>query len=185
MSTVNNSGGPTAWTFLGSATGAAVTVGPVIFTGLFREFRIRYIIKGYNGGTPVGRLLMGAASISTTALTNGSKLSEDVTAPTSTPSIPGVPLAVTLSAIAREGWVFIDGASGDLKQYHILGQNGNPAVATPPTLFRATGVFSDLSTNLSLQRFQLSVYDTLTAVALSSQTFTGVSGLWVWGRNGN
>jgi hypothetical protein len=147
------------WQFLGTATGAAVTVGPVVWTGTFQQFLIHYLIKGYNGGTPVGRILVGAASISTTAATNGSSLSEGVTAPTSAPSIPGCPLAVTLSAIARQGVIHIDGASGSFKSYEILGQNGNPAVATPPTMFRAAGVFSDLGTNLPLQRAQLSVYD--------------------------
>lgn len=175
----------TAWTFLGTATGAATTVGPVIWTGTYQQLMIAYIIKGYSGGTPVGRILFGAASISTTGLTNGSSLSEGVTAPTSAPSIPGCPLAVTLSAIARQGWIWVDGASGSLKSYEILGQNGNPAVGTPPTLYRAAGVFSDLGTNLPLQRAQLTVYDTLIATTVSANSFLTGTYLSVWGRNNN
>lgn len=176
------------WIFLGSATGATVTVGPVIWTAAVQQLLIKYIIKGYNGGTPVGRILLGSASISTTALTNGSNIVETATGvaqatSTSAPSIPGCPLAVTLSAIARAGTIFIDGASGSLKTYEVYGQNGNPAVATPPSIFRAAGSFSDLGTNLALLRAQLTVYDTLIAVAASAQTFTTGTYLSVWGRN--
>lgn len=171
------------WAFLGTATGATTTVGPVIWTGQFRQFRVSYFIAGYNGGTPVGRLLIGSASISTTALNNGSNLSEQSAAPTSAPSIPGMPLAVTLSNIAREGTVFIDGASGSLKSLNCVGQNGNPSVAAPPTIFHAAGAFSDLGTNLLLLRAQLTVYDTLVATAVSAQTFTSGTYLSIWGRN--
>jgi hypothetical protein len=171
------------WAFLGTATGATVTVGPVIWTGQYRQFMVKYFIAGYNGGTPVGRFLVGVGTPSTTALTNGSRLSENVTAPTSAPSIPGIPLAVTLSAIAREGWIFVDGASGSFKNINVLGQNGNAAVAAPPNLYRACGVFSNLGTNLLLQQAQLTVYDTLVATAASAQTFTAGTYLSVWGRN--
>lgn len=171
------------WQFLGTATGATTTVGPVVWTGTFTQFMVDYWIAGYNGGTPVGRLLFGAASISTTALTNGSSLSEGVTAPTAAQSIPGCPLAVTLSAIARGGTVHVRGASGALKTYEILGGNGNASVSVARTLFRAAGSFSDLGTNLPLQRMQLTVYDTLTATSASAQTFTSGTYLTVWGRN--
>jgi hypothetical protein len=176
---------PTAWVFIGLATGATTTVGPIVWTQTCREGMFHYVIKGYNGGTPVGRFLTGAASISTTALTNGSSLSEGVTAATSAPSIPGIPLAVTLSAIAREGWIFVYGASGDLKSINVIGQEGNPSVSSPPTLYRATGVFSDLGTNLPLLRAQLTVYDTLTATSASAQAFTSGTLLEGWCRNGN
>ena len=170
------------WSFLGTATAAAVTVGPIIWFGQFKQLMIKYFIAGYNGGTPVGRLLLGSASISTTALTNGSNLSENSAAPTGAPSIPGMPMAVTLSNISREGWAFVDGASGSLKNINVVGQN-NGTVAAPPTIFHAAGVFSDLGTNLLLQRAQLTVYDTLVAVAASAQTFTAGTYLSVWGRN--
>lgn len=171
------------WAFLGTATGATTTVGPVIWTGQFRQFMVSYVISGYNGGTPVGRLLIGTASISTTALTNGSNLSEQSAAPTSAPSIPGMPLAVTLSNIARAGNVFIDGATGLFKSLNCIGQNGTPSVSTPPTLFRAAGSFSDLGLNPLLLRAQLTVYDTLVATAASAQTFSAQTYLSVWGRN--
>jgi hypothetical protein len=64
--------------------------------------------------------------------------------PTPPPSVsPGCPLATTLSAIGRQGWGFISGASGSLKQITIVGMNGNPAA----------GYFSgDLQCPLILQR---------------------------------
>lgn len=171
------------WAFLGTATAAAGTVGPVIWPGEYRQVMLHYTIAGANAGTGVGRLLVGAGSISTTGLTNGSTLSEGVTAPTAAPSIPGMPLAVTLSNIAREGWVWIDGLTAGFKRLNCLGQNGNAAIATPPTLFRAVGVFSDLGTNLLLQRAQLTLYDTLSATAVSANTFLAGTYLTVWGRN--
>jgi hypothetical protein len=171
------------WQFLGTATGNGVTVGPVIWTGTFQQFMVDYHIAGYNGGTPVGRLLFGAASISTTALTNGTGIRESVAAATAAISIPGIPLAVTLSNIARSGTVFVRGASGALKTYEVTGSNGNPSVSVARTTFEGSGSFSDLGTNLPLQRMQLSVYDTLVATALSAQTFTAGTYLTVWGRN--
>ena len=172
------------WQFLGTASGATTTVGPVVWTGTFRQIEVWYLIEGYNGGTPVGRLLVGGASISTTAATNGSRLREGVgTENTTAVSVPGMPLAVTLSNIPRGGKAFIDGRSGALKRIRVNGENGTPSVTTPMTLFEAIGAFSDLGTNLPLQRAQLTVYDTLTATSVSAQTFTANTYLAVWGRN--
>lgn len=174
------------WQFLGFSTGATTTVGPVIWTGTFSELEIKYWIAGYNGGTPVGRALLGAAAISTTALTNSFALSEGVTAPSTglgATAIPGCPLAVTLSNIGRGGIIRVDGASGAVKELIIQGRNVTPAVASAPTLFRGASFFSDLGTNLPIQRAQLTVYDTLTAVAVSAQTFTAGTYLIVRGRN--
>lgn len=171
------------WQFLGKATGNAVTVGPVIWNGTYAQIYFQYLITGYSAGTPVGRILCGSASISTTALTNGNKLISDVTTNATSVSVPGCPLAVTLSNIARSGYGFIQGASGALKQIHIRGVNGNPAVATSPTSFLANSFFSDLGTNLPIQRLQLTVYDTLIATAASTNLFSAGTTLWVWGRN--
>lgn len=174
------------WQFLGTATGATVTVGPVIWTATVRQLMIKYWIQGYNGGTPVGRVLLGSASISTTALNNSFSCSEGVTAPSTglgATAIPGCPTAVTLSNIGRGGTVFVDGISGGVKSLEIIGRNVTPAVASAPTLFRAASFFSDLGTNLALLRAQLTVYDTLTATAASAQTFTSGTYISVWGRN--
>ena len=164
-----------------------MTVGPLIWTGQFQQIYGEYIIGGYNGGTPVGRLLCGAASISTSSATNGNLLSEIVgttqTNNASSVSAAGCPLAITLSAIARQGVFWIKGASGSLKQIVILGQSGNPAVATAPNLFQARSFFSDLGTNLLLQRLQLSVYDALTGTTISTNQFIATTQLWAWGRN--
>lgn len=171
------------WQFLGSATGATTTVGPVVWTGQFQQYLFEYLITGYNGATPVGRVLCGASSISTTAATNGNGLMEGGTPNATSVSVPGCPLAVTLSAIARQGWGFISGASGSLKQITIVGMNGNPAAATSPVIFNGRSFFTDLGTNPLLQRLQLTVYDTLTATSVSAQTFTSGTFIKVWGRN--
>lgn len=177
-----------AWSFIGTATGSTVTIGPVTTAGTFRQFMVYYFISGYAGGTPIGRLLMGPSTPSTTALTNGNNLREAATATaaftaTTAASIPGIPFSVTATAISRAGVVYIDGASGSLKSYQVTGQNGNASVSAPPTQFLATGWFSDLSTNLPLKQFQLTVYDTLVAVAASTNAFTAGTYLSVWGRN--
>lgn len=171
------------WSFLGTATGATTTVGPIIWTGQYQDIMGQYVITGYNGGTPVGRLLAGAASISTTAANNGNVLMENAVVNNTSISVPGCPLATTLTAIARQGWFFISGASGSLKQVTIVGMNGNPAAGSAPVMFDARSFFSDLGTNLLLQRLQLTVYDTLTATAASAQTFNSGTFLRVWGRN--
>lgn len=178
------------WAFCGTATAAATTVGPVSAStccsgGLCQQYMVIYQIRGYNGGTPVGRLLVANGTISTTALTNSFSISEGVTAPTTGSggtAIPGLPLAVTLSAIGRSGVVFIDGASGQIKSMNVIGNEGTPSVATAPTLFRGASFFSDLGTNLALANFQLSVYDTLAATAVSAQAFTTGTYLMVLGR---
>jgi hypothetical protein len=156
------------WQFLGTATGATTTVGPITWTATTRYVMCAYQIIGYNGGTPVGRFLMGTASISTTARTNSYAISEGVTAPTTASgatATPGIPLAVTLSAVGRMGNVFVDGQSGSVKTINVLGQNQTPAVATVPTIFQGASFFSDLGTNLAITRAQLTVYDNLTAIA--------------------
>src|SRR6185503_19426980 len=105
------------WTFLGTATGSTVTVGPVIWTGTYSQYMINYCIAGYGGGSAIGRLVFGAGSISTTAVTNGNTLMEGVTLTTNA-SVPGCPTAVTSSNIRRDGWVMVDGPSGQLKRFH-------------------------------------------------------------------
>lgn len=174
------------WQFIGTATGATTTVGPVTTASTFKQFMVKYQITGYNGGTPVGRFLCGTASISTTALTNSFTIEENIAAVTTgagVTAIPGLPLAQTLSNTQRSGTILIDGASGAVKVIDVIGNEQTPAVATAPTLFRGASFFSDLGTNLPLQRFQLTVYDTLTAVAASAQTFNSGTYLTVWGRN--
>lgn len=176
------------WNFLGSATGSTVTVGPIITTNTYRQFIVFYFIAGYSGGSPIGRLLFGAGTPSTTALTNGNNLREAASGTaaftaTTAASIPGIPFSITTTAIARAGYVFIDGASGQFKSYQVEGMNGNASVSAPPTQFLATGWFSDLGTNLPLKQFQLTVYDTLVATAASANTFTSGTYLAVWGRN--
>ncbi|MSU74672.1 hypothetical protein EXS57_02745 [Candidatus Kaiserbacteria bacterium] len=171
------------WVFLGKATGSGVvTIGPVIWTGTFKNFYFEYVITGYSN-TTVGRILVGAASISTAAATNGNNLMSGVTLNATSVGVPGVPLAVTLSNIARSGYGFILGDSGSFKQITISGQNGNPAVATSPTQFHASSFFSDLGTNLPLQRIQMTTYDAINNAIVSSRTFTAGSYIAIWGRN--
>lgn len=178
------------WTYLGGATSTATSVGPVQWSDPYQFLMVRYFSAGANGGTTIPRILFGIASgPSTTALNNGSTVhelssSDSATVPvvsSSCPSIPGIPVAVTQANIERAGVVYVDGASGALKNISLLGQSGTAAVATPPKLIRAEGVFSDLSSNLFIQRVQFTLYDSLAATAASSQTFNTGSRIDVWG----
>lgn len=171
--------------YLGSVTGTGVTVGPLIWLDAYDHILFEYQIGGYNGGTPVGRLLCGNAAPSTVALTNGNTLLEGATLNVTSVSKPGCPLAVTLSSVARSGWGTIRGASGALKQIDIHGMSGNPAVATAPLLLEARSFFSDLGTNLPIKQIQLTVYDTLIAVVASAQTFTATTFIRAWGLRKN
>jgi hypothetical protein len=166
---------------LGKASGATTTVGPITWTGTFASFQFEYFIAGYNGGTPVGRFLVGDAAIATTSGCNGNRLAENyVVNATASTTVPGVPLAVTLSSISRAGYGWILGDSGQPKHIIIEGHEGNAAVGTAPTIFSARSFFSS-GTNLPLKRAQLTVYDTNQASAVSAQTFTAGTFLRIWG----
>jgi hypothetical protein len=172
------------WAFLGSAKlgSANVTCGPFSWAGSFQQIKVKYLIRGYSGAA-IARLLIGAGSIPTTTATNGATLLEGTTTLTAYASKPGVPLAVTDSAIQRGGWAFIDGDTGQFKEIDVIGHNGNPSVSVGPTLYRATSFFSDLSTNLLIQRMQLSSYADLTTSAIGSDTLSTGTYLMAWGRN--
>lgn len=175
------------WTYLGvqTATVSAISTPVLVWANTCQEYEFHYIITGYSGNA-VGRFLVGGASISNSGATNATAFSEGVTASSSLTAAAGVPLAVTVTAIAREGWIKVYGASGAIKSIDLNGQNGNPSASTAPTLFRATGFFSDGGTNLPLQRAQLSVYLAITGSAISSTiTFNGGTSIEGWCRNGD
>ncbi len=171
------------WAFLGTIAGTGVSVGPLVWAGQYQQIYFEYIIGGYSGGTPVGRILCGSAAISTTALSNGNALVEGVTLNATSVSVPGCPLGITGMLGGRQGRGFISGASGAFKQIDILGKSNTPAVATSPLIFQGASFFSDLGTNLLIQRLQLSVYDLVTGAVVSANTFTATTQLWAWGRN--
>lgn len=171
--------------YLGRKTGTGVTVGPLIWLEIFEWILFKYKIGGYNGGTPVGRVLCGAAAPSTTALTNGNTLIEGVTLNITSLSKPGIPLAVTLSNVPRSGWGTIHGESGALKEIEVFGMSGTPAVGTAPLTLHARSFFSDLGTNLAIKQLQLTVYDTLITTAASAQTFIATTYIEAWGFRRN
>lgn len=173
---------PDGWSLLGSVTltGSAVTCGPVIWSGTYTSFYVEYVVTGYSN-VALARFLMGAASISTTTATNGSVVRDSIGAGTSAISIPGCPLAGAAGNVARSGIIAIRGASGGLKSYEITGSNGNLSVSAARTTFEASGSFSDLGTNLPIQRMQLTSYDLVTGSAPSAITLNAGTYLKVWG----
>lgn len=171
------------WVFLGSATGNTTTIGPVVWTGTYRQFQVFYYVTGYSAGSNVPRLLMGAASISTTAQTNGTRVSENFGGATNLANIPGAPLTEGTSPDIAQGYVFIDGPSGAFKRYEITGQRGASSIGTPPQTTNGAGNFSDLGTNLPLRRMQLTVYSTTGATTPSANSFSAGTYFAVYGRN--
>lgn len=175
------SGQGQVWKFLGTASGSGTTVGPIVWFENFQFFFFAYLITGYSG-TAVGRLLIGPSTPNTTGATNGNKLIEDVTANATSVSVPGMPLAVTLSNIPRSGWGHILGASGALKQIESVGMNGTVSPATSPLSIFSRGFFSDLGTNLPIKQAQLTAYSTLVSTTPSG-SFNAGTQLWFWGMS--
>lgn len=171
--------------YLGRVTGTGVTVGPLIWFDVFEWIKFKYQIGGYSGGTPVGRVLMGSAAIAPTGLTTGNVLVEGATVNNTSVNVPGTPLAVTLSSIARSGWGTIRGESGAQKQIDIHGMSGNPNSGTAPLSLEARAFFNDLGTNLPIKRLQLTVYDTLITAAVSANQFTATTYIEAWGIRKN
>ena len=189
------------WTFLGRAklASTATTVGPVIWTGQYANLYFEYIITGY-AGAAIGRLLCGAGTPSTTALTNAVRVIE-FTSATLGPGVaitgsvfgsaatnqPGLPLSAlaTATSVARTGVGWLWGDSGSLKSVKIEGTNATTATvalgATPSTIM-ASAYFSDLGTNLPIQQMQLTSYTAVSGTTIGSAFNTGTY-LTVWGRN--
>ncbi len=170
------------WSFLGTISGSGVSVGPLIWTGQFQQIYFEYFIAGTSVATGP-RLLCGSAAIATASATNGNVLLEGVTLNSTSVSAAGCPTGVAINTLPRFGHGNISGASGAFKQILIEGQWGTPAVATAPTIFSAGSFFSDLGTNLLIQRLQLSCYDLITGTTISVNTLTAGTALWAWGRN--
>lgn len=189
------------WTFLGRSqlAATATTVGPIIWTGSYANLYFEYIITGYQGAA-IGRLLCGAGTPSTTALTNAVRVIE-FTSATLGPGIaitgsvfgsgatnqPGLPLSALATAtnVARTGIGWLWGDSGSLKSVKIEGTNATTATvalgATPSTIM-ASAYFSDLGTNLPIQQMQLTSYTAVSGTTIGSAFNIGTY-LTVWGRN--
>jgi hypothetical protein len=193
------------WAFLGRAklTTIATTVGPVIWTGTYANLYFEYVITGYSGAG-VGRVLMGAGTPSTSALTNAIRLIETPTVSTvdGTAVVPvwstlttlaagplraGLPLSSVVSSIGRAGVGWVWGDSGSVKSMKVEGNQSTGTTtitgAQAPTTFIGSSYFTDGGTNLPIQQMQITSYNLLTGVVVGANTLNVGTYIAVWGRN--
>ena len=192
------------WTFLGRSqlAATATTVGPVIWTGTYANLYFEYVITGYLGAA-IGRVLCGAGTPSTTALTNNCRVIE-FTGATTGPAVaivgsvytstavaaqPGLPLSALATAVsvARSGVGWLWGDSGSIKTIKSEGSSATTAAfavttTAGPSTNVGTSYFSDLGTNLPIQQMQLTSY-TVPSGAVIGAAFTVGTYIAVWGRN--
>lgn len=193
------------WAFLGRAKLAAIatTVGPVIWTGTYANLYFEYVITGYSGAG-VGRVLMGAGTPSTSALTNAIRLIETPTVSTvdGTAVVPvwstlttlaagplraGLPLSSVSSSVGRAGVGWVWGDSGSVKSMKVEGNQSTGTTtitgAQSPTTFIGSSYFTDGGTNLPIQQMQITAYNLLTGVVVGANTMNVGTYIAVWGRN--
>jgi hypothetical protein len=214
IQSVNNDMGPTRaqlapsaknWAFLGRTklTAIATTVGPVIWTGTYANLYFEYVITGYSGAG-VGRVLMGAGTPSTSALTNAIRLIETPTVSTidGTAVVPvwstlttlaagplraGLPLSSVVSSIGRAGVGWVWGDSGSVKSMKVEGNQSTGTTtitgAQAPATFIGSSYFTDGGTNLPIQQMQITAYNLLTGVVVGANTMNVGTYITVWGRN--
>lgn len=170
------------WQFLGQATAsAAVRTSTITWTGSFNQLWFEYFVSGYSGSA-VGRLIVGpTAGLSETATDHCVALIEGVTLNTTPVSIPGWPLAVTVSNIARHGHIFVQNVAAQVKRCWGQGNNGGTAATVVPTIMQFAGMMSN-ATN-AINKAELAVYDAITGTAISTKTFNAGTYLNAWGRN--
>lgn len=173
-----------AWTFLGQATAnTAVRTGTISWTGQYTQLMFEYFIAGYSGGA-IGRLIVGPASgLSETAGNFCTQLIENTSQNNSSVSVPGWPLATTVAAVPRHGWVFVNNQASFVKRMEYHGASGGTAPTVAPNNNMATGLFND--TTNSVQKAELAVYNSITGATISTTTFNAGTYLNVWGRNNN
>jgi hypothetical protein len=168
------------WVFLGQATASGTTAtGTITWAGSFTQLMLEYWISGY-AANGIGRIcIANSGTPSTTATTACTSLIEGVTINATSVSCAGWPVAVTLNALARYGWIFIDNASGGVKRATGHGLTGGTAPTTAPTQIRLAGMSSQTTL---IQSINMVSYNAITGNALGG-AFTAGTNITLWGRN--
>jgi hypothetical protein len=168
------------WVFLGQATASGTTAtGTISWAGQFSQLMLEYWISGY-AANGIGRIcIANSGTPSTTATTACTSLIEGVTINVTSVSCAGWPVAVTLNALARYGWIFIDNQSGGVKRATGHGLTGGTAPTTPPTQIRLAGMSSQTTL---IQSLNMVSYNAITGNVLGG-AFTAGTAITLWGRN--
>lgn len=168
------------WVFLGQATASGTTAtGTISWAGQFSQLMLEYWISGY-AANGIGRIcIANSGTPSTTATTACTSLIEGVTINITSVSCAGWPVAVTLNALARYGWIFIDNASGGVKRATGHGLTGGTAPTIPPTQIRLAGMSSQTTL---IQSLNMVSYNAITGNVLGG-AFTAGTNITLWGRN--
>ena len=168
------------WVFLGQATASGTTAtGNITWAGEFAQLMLEYYISGYaangigriciaNSGTPVV-----AATTACTALIQGA------TVTTTSVSCAGWPTAVTVNALPRYGWMFIDNLNGGIKRMRGHGITGGTAPTAVPTIMQMGGMSSQTTL---IQVINMVSYSAITGNTLGG-AFTAGTNITLWGRN--
>lgn len=179
------------WVFLGTSVlgSAAATIPQIVWTEEYDVLWGTYWVM-IGAAVSVPRILIGNASINTTGATNSNTMlitnTGTTVAAATQQSIPGAVLAQSPTASSmRHGEFYITGKSGQPKTFRIFGMTGgNITLATVVfNVHACIGNFTDLGTNLPIQRMQISSYDTLAGTAVSAGTPINAGSYFsVWGR---
>ena len=168
------------WVFLGQATASGTTAtGTISWAGQFSQLMLEYWISGY-AANGIGRIcIANSGTPSTTATTACTALMQGVTLTTTSVSCAGWPTAVTLNALPRYGWMFIDNANGGIKRMTGHGITGGTAPTVVPTLMQMGGMSSQTTL---IQSLNMVSYNAITGNVLGG-AFTAGTAITLWGRN--
>jgi hypothetical protein len=168
------------WVFLGQATASGTTAtGNISWAGQFSQLMLEYWISGY-AANGIGRIcIANSGTPSTTATTACTALIQGVTLTTTSVSCAGWPVAVTVNALPRYGWMFIDNANGGIKRMTGHGITGGTAPTAVPTMMQMGGMSSQTTL---IQVIRMVSYNAITGNVLGGAFNAGTT-IILWGRN--
>lgn len=168
------------WVFLGQATASGTTAtGTISWAGQFSQLMLEYYISGY-AANGIGRICIANSGTPVVAATTAcTALMQGATVTTTSVSCAGWPTAVTVNALPRYGWMFIDNQNGGIKRMTGNGITGGTAPTVVPTLMQMGGMSSQTTL---IQSINMVSYNAITGNVLGG-AFTAGTNITLWGRN--
>jgi len=168
------------WVFLGQATASGTTAtGTITWAGEFAQLMLEYYISGY-AANGIGRICIANSGTPVVAATTAcTALMQGATVTTTSVSCAGWPTAVTVNALPRYGWMFIDNLNGGIKRMTGNGITGGTAPTAVPTLMQMGGMSSQTTL---IQVINMVSYSAITGNTLGG-AFTAGTNITLWGRN--
>lgn len=170
------------WQFIGQVTASnAVRTGTLTGLSAFKQLHFEYFVAGYSN-TAIARLIVGPSSgLSETATNHCTSLIEGVTLTSTSVSVPGWPLAVTVNNVPRYGHMWVQNVASVVKRMTGIGLHAGTAATVVPLQMQFSGLMSD-ATN-AIDRAELAVYAAITGTTISAITMNAGTYLNCWGRN--